>query len=151
MNECIPKKKLPNRKNLLWLSKRLTNLIKPRNLLYKRAKLTGDFSKYRAMRNKVTSALRSAKQSCFQRLNPKKSKEFWRAMNYLNKQQSTIPKLVDEYNVEATGNFEKADILNSFFSKCFNPSGSLEENTGSCTESPDESVEDLYCEVARAH
>ena len=99
------------------------------------------------MRNKVTSALLSAKQSYFQRLNPKKSKEFWRAMKYLNKQQSTIPTFVDEYNVEATDNFEKADMLNSFLSKCFNPSGSLEENTGSCTESSDESVGDLYCEV----
>ena len=71
-------------------------------------------------------------------------------MKYLNKQQSTFPTLVDEYNVEATGNFEKVNMLNSFFSKCFNPSGSLEENTGSCTESPDESVEDLYCEVEHA-
>ena len=36
-------------------------------------------------------------------------------MKYLNKQQSTIPTLVDENNVEATGNSEKADMLNSFF------------------------------------
>ena len=83
----------------------------------------------------------------FQRLNPKKSKEFWRAMKYLKKQQSTIPTLVDENNAEATSNQEKADMLNSFFTKCFNPSGSLEVNDGSCTESSDESIEDLFCEV----
>ena len=130
MNECIPKKKLPNRKNLPWLSKRLINLIKRRNLLYKKAKLTGNFSKYKAMQNKVTSELRSAKRSYLQSLNPKKSKEFWRAMKYLNKWQSTIPTLVDENNVEATSNSEKADMLNSFFLKCFNPLGSLRENTG---------------------
>ena len=57
MNECIPKKKLPNRKNLPWLTKKLITMIKRRNLLYKIAKLTGNFSKYRAMRNKVTSEL----------------------------------------------------------------------------------------------
>ena len=54
---------------------------------------------------------------------------------------------MDENSIEATSNPEKVDMLNSFFSKCFNPSGGLEENTGSCTESPDESVEDLYCEI----
>ena len=115
MNECIPKKKLPNRKNLPWLTKKPINMIKRRNLLYKRAKLTGNFSKYRAMRNKVASELRSAKRSYFQRLNPKKSKDFWRAIKYLNKQRSTIPTLVDEHKVEATSNIEKADMLNSFF------------------------------------
>ena len=35
MNECIPQKKLPNHKNLPWLSKRRINLIKQSNLLYK--------------------------------------------------------------------------------------------------------------------
>jgi hypothetical protein len=87
--------------------------------------LTGNFSKYRAMRNRVASELRSAKRSYFQKLNPKKPKEFWRAIKYLNKQKTTIPTLVDDDNVEATSNSEKADMLNSFFSKCFNPSGRL--------------------------
>ena len=72
-------------------------------------------------------------------------------MKYLNKQQSTIPTLVDENEVEATSNTEKADMLNSFFSKCFNPSGSLGENTGYSTnpEPPGEisSDEDLLCDV----
>ena len=52
---------------------------------------------------------------------------------------------MDKNNVEATSNPEMTDMLNSF-SKCFNPSGGL-ENTGSCSESPDVSVEDLYCEI----
>ena len=149
MNECIPKKKLPNHKNLPWMSKRLINLIKRRNLLYKRAKLTGNFSKYRAMRNRVATELRSAKRSYFQKLNPKKSKEFWRVMKYLKKQKSTIPTLVDDNNTEATSNSEKANMLNSFFSKCFNSAGSLGENAGCSTETPGEisGTEDLYCEV----
>ena len=68
------------------------------------------------MRNKVTSELQSAKRSYLHRLNPKKPKDFWRAMKYLNKQQSTIPTLVDEHEVEATSNIDKADMLNSLFS-----------------------------------
>ena len=41
----------------------------------------------------------------------------------------------------------RSHMLNSFFIKCFNPSGSLEVNDGSCTESSDEGIEDLFCEV----
>ena len=93
MNECIPKKKLPTCKNLPWLSK------------------------YRAIRNRVTSELRSAKRAYFQRLNPRNAKEFWKAVKYLSKQQSSIPTLVDDDNVEATSNSQKAEM----FSKCFNP------------------------------
>ena len=52
---------------------------------------------------------------------------------------------------EATSNFEKADMLNSFFCRCFNPSGRLKENAGCPTASPGETLgtEDLelYCEV----
>ena len=72
-------------------------------------------------------------------------------MKYLNKQQSTIPTLVDEHEVEATSNIEKADMLNSFFSKCFNPSGVLGENAGYSTNpGPPGEIsgdEDLYCDV----
>lgn len=62
-------------------------------------------------------------------------------MKYLNKQQSAIPTLVDENNVEATCNSEKADMLN--------PLGSLGENTSNSTDQPSKvsGGEDLYCEV----
>ena len=52
--------------------------IKRRNLLYKRGKVSGNLSKYKLMRNKVTCDLRIAKKSYFQKINPKKSKEFTR-------------------------------------------------------------------------
>ena len=68
-----------------------------------------------------------------------------------DKQRSTIPTLVDEHKVEATSNIEKADMLNSFFSKCFNPSGVLGENAGYSTNPGPSGVisgdEDLYCNV----
>ena len=53
--------------------------------------------------------------------------------------------------MEATSNIEKADMLNSFFSKCFNPSGVLGENAGySINPGPSGVIsddEDLYCNV----
>ena len=48
------------------------------------------------MKNKVTDELRKAKKSYFQKINPTNPKEFWRAINYLTKQQSSIPTLIDE-------------------------------------------------------
>ena len=41
-------------------------------------------------------------------------------MKYLNKHQSNIPTLTDEDGIEASTGAQKADMLNSFFSKCFN-------------------------------
>ena len=75
------------------------------------------------MRNKVACDLRKAKKSYFQKINPKEPKEFWRAVKYLSKQQSSIPIkfLMDEGGSEALTGAQKADImLNKFFSKCFN-------------------------------
>ena len=123
MEECIPKTVLPPRKNLPWLNKNLTRAMKKRNQLYKRAKQSGDFSKYKHARNNIVSNLRKAKKAFFGSLNPKNSKKFWKTMKYLNKQQCSIPTLRHgDANVQTdTG---KADLLNSFFSSCFNQSHS---------------------------
>ena len=72
------------------------------------------------MRNKVVRELRRVKESYFQKINPKKPKEFWRAIKYLSKQQSSIPTLVDEDGNEALTGSQKADMLSKFFSICFN-------------------------------
>ena len=41
-------------------------------------------------------------------------------MKYLTKCQSNIPTLTDKDGIEASSGSQKADLLNSFFSKCFN-------------------------------
>ena len=48
MEECIPKATLPPRRNRPWLTKKLIQAIRRRNFLYKRAKATGNYSKYRS-------------------------------------------------------------------------------------------------------
>ena len=93
--------------------KKLINSIKKR---YKQGKLSGNLSKYRLKRNKVTSELHLARRNFFQTLDPRRSKEFWRATKYLNKCQSNIPTLIDEDGIEASSGSQKADLLNSFFS-----------------------------------
>ena len=129
MEKCIPKKKLPKRKNLPWLNKRLVNSIKKRNLLFKQGKHSGNLSKYKLKRNKIALELRQAKQAYFRKLNPRKPKEFWQAMKHLRKQQSSIPTLTDDDGTVAHTSTEKAEMLNTFFAKCFNSESTpLEEN-----------------------
>ena len=148
MEDCIPKRTLPKRKNLPWLTKRLVRSIRKRNLLYKQGKLTGDLSKYKLLRNKVTSELRQAKRNFFKNLNPKKPKDFWKAVKYLNKQHSSIPMLIDEGGREAHTGPEKANMLNSFFSKCFNSmSAPLDESAYSGISVSGECLEDIMCNV----
>ena len=121
MEECIPKKRLPSRKNLPWLNRKLVTSMKKRNLLYRRAKRSGDFTKYKSAWNKLVSDIRKAKSTFFKKLNPRNPKEFWRAVKFLNKKQSSIPTLSSD-SCEASTGPEKANLLNIFFSKCFNQS-----------------------------
>ena len=73
------------------------------------------------MRNKVVKMVKSAKSSYFKNLNPRNKKCFWKAIKYLNKQQSTIPTLTYMYqDTTAKCDSEKASLLNEFLSVCFN-------------------------------
>ena len=122
MEETIPKAKLPNRKNLPWLNKRIIQLIRRRNTAFKRAKFTSNThlsSKYKKLRNKVVSLLREAKRSFFANIDPSNTKQFWKAIKLLNKSTTSIPSLTDGTS-EATSSTEKANMLNIFFQSCFN-------------------------------
>ena len=93
IEDCIPEGVLSPCKNLPWLNKNLICAMRKRNQLYKTAKQSGDFSKYKFARNRVVSKLRMAKRAYFSNLNPKNPKKFWKAMKYLNKSQCSIPTL----------------------------------------------------------
>ena len=122
MSACIPQQTLRRRRNVPWLTKNITRHIRKRNAAFQAATKSGKpehHAKYKKLRNKVVKLMRSAKSSYFQTLNPKDNKQFWKAVKYLNKQQSTIPTLHYQDTV-AESNFEKASLLNEFFSTCFN-------------------------------
>ena len=61
--------------------------MRKRNQLYKKAKQTGDFSKYKLACNKVVSNLCREKKAYFGNLNPKNP------VKYLDKSQCSIPTL----------------------------------------------------------
>ena len=61
------------------------------------------------------------KANYFKNLNPRDSKKFWKAVKYLNKQQSTIPTLLQGDQI-ASSDIHKAELLNAFFSSCVNTS-----------------------------
>ena len=146
MNECIPQRLLPNRRNLPWLSKSLVQLMRRKNMLFSKAKRSGkrsDVEKYKRIRNRVVTQLRNAKSSYFKNLNPKhNSKKFRSAVKYLNKKHNSIP-VLNHGSMTANTNEEKAEMLNSF-SNCFNPPlSSNNDTTASACEVS--SIDDLLC------
>ena len=145
MEECIPKATLPPKRNRPWLTKKLIQAIKRRNALFKRAKTTGNYSKYQSYRNKVVGYLRQAKKTYFQKLNPKCPRQFWKVCKLLNSTNSTIPTLVHG-DTTAQTDVQKAEMLNSFFASCFNMSQSPIESMDFRTPTPSEDFpSDLSC------
>ena len=96
-----------------------------RNWLYRRARKTGQaawMSEYKAARNKTLAKLRKEKQSYFDKhVNNVSSEQFWKTMKFLKKDAVSIPTLVDDGH-KAIEDQDKANVLSSFFSKCFNTS-----------------------------
>ena len=76
-------------------------------------------------RNEVTSMLK-----CSKRLNM--NKQFWKLVKYLNKKRVKFPPsqmirvqhptTSEDNKSTASDNFQKAEMLNQFFSKCYNHS-----------------------------
>ena len=81
----------------------------------------------------------------FKKLNPRKPKEFWRAVKYLRKQQSTIPTLTDDTGDVAHISLQKAEMMNKFFAKCFNSQSAPLEGAVTSTTALDDNPEELYC------
>ena len=113
MHETIPSGTIPPRRNRPWLTKKLIQAIRKRNALHKRAKATNNYTKYRHYRNKVVGLLKNAKMAYFRKLNPRKSKEFWKACNLLNRRTTTsIPTLkLSNSTTMAHTDLEKAELF----------------------------------------
>ena len=99
-----------------------TQAIRRRNALYnvhKQFKSTSVYQKYQAARNRVTAMLQLSKAKYFHKLRSQNSKDFWKSIKLLNKQDCSIPTLLSN-GVEVSDNSEKASLLNTFFYDCFN-------------------------------
>ena len=122
MSTCIPQQSLKRRRNVPWLTKNTIRHIRMRNAAFQAARGSAKpthYSKFRKLSNKVLKMIRNAKSSYFKNLNPRNKKQFWKAVKYLNKQQSTIPTL-HYHDTAAESDSEKASLLNECFSACFN-------------------------------
>ena len=150
MEDCIPRRALPKRRNLPWMSKKITQSIRKRNHLFKRAKHTNNYAthqKYKKMRNNVTTLLRNAKKTYMHGLDPYDKKKFWKTVKHLTKNSSSLPVLSQNGTV-ASSNIEKADMLNSFFGECLNHSlPPLDFSDMDELENMEECSEDLLCSV----
>ena len=122
MHACIPQQTLKKRRNLPWLSKNAIRLIRQRNATFQAAKRSGRphlVDKFKKLRNRVVRLLRNDKKSHLEQLNVRDKRKFWKAVKFLNRQQSSIPPLHYQ-GITAKSSQEKATVLNQFFSTCFN-------------------------------
>ena len=114
MAQSIPNRFLPPRRNLPWLTKPIIQSMRKRNTLFKKAKSSWNFTKYKRARNCTTNLLKLAKKRYFHSLNPKDSKKFWKAVKSLNKSKQSIPTLSHDGEV-ACDDADKANLLCSGF------------------------------------
>ena len=82
----------------------------------KRSKNPTHFAKYKEIRNDVTMVLRTAKQKYFDSLTSANSKQFWKTVKLVNKQEGSIPTLSQD-NVNAGTDEEISNMLNTYFFK----------------------------------
>ena len=78
-------------------------------------------SRYKELRNTVTSNLRSARSDYFKALKPS-NKSFWKIVRSLNRGNGCIPTLISQLGEEASTPASKAALLNDQFVKNFNSS-----------------------------
>ena len=140
MEQCIPKITISSHSNLPWLSNDLKKIFRARNAAFKQAKRTGlpnHLKKYKYLRNKATSMLRSAKRQYFNNiLDTSDCKAFWKTVKSITRNKSVIPTM-DHNGSAIHDDQEKVEILNCFFAECFNsslPPLSSEENVRSSEE-----------------
>ena len=129
---------------LPWLNKEIVQLITKRNLLFRRAHKSGnrdDQEKFKQLRNRVVSKLRSAKTKFFTNLHPHNTKDFWKLVKSVKPRSSTFPtlKLGD---IVATSDLEKASLLNDVF---INLSTPVLDVSDLPTTDPNECPESLFC------
>jgi len=70
---CFPKKSLPRRRNLPWMTKNLMRAIRKRNGFFRCARQNGSqsvFDRYKQQRNRIVKEMQKAKGHFFRNFNP---------------------------------------------------------------------------------
>jgi hypothetical protein len=93
--------------------------------------------------------MRQSKQNYFTKLKSFNKKQFWKAIKSFNKQKVSMPTLL-ENNTTASSSHEKAQMLNNFFSKCFNhslPALSFADRDDLDPVDETTAMDDIHCTV----
>ena len=114
--------------------------------MFKLGKCTGNYAKFKYARNKFVAKLCNAKEKLFANLDPRDQNKFWKTVKYLNNSAVSIPTLFHNDTLVASDK-GKANLLNSFFSTCFNTSHPPLSNDNQCSVKPIECCEEILCTV----
>ena len=127
ISDTIPSKQIKPKTKVPYLTADLLHLVRKKSRLFRFAKQSGTttaWSKYTKIRNRLTSALRSAKKAYFHQMAASISfpRDFWSSYHKLNPKYSRTPASLHHHNTKAITSIEKATLLNSFFTGCFTTS-----------------------------
>ncbi len=157
MSECIPSKFVKSHQRCPYFSAELTLLIRRKQRLYKQANQLNSphsWSKYNKARNRLTSALRSAKRDYLTRLSNNIScpKDFWSAVHKMSPSRQRIPNDVLLLSDSASTPLGKANLFNKFFSSCFGPpSQPFPPAQTFSPPSHGSSIQDITCKEEEVH
>ncbi len=128
LQNSIPNKVVTIRtQDIPWFKNNIRRLIRKRNRIHKRAKVTNsetEWANFRNIRNEVTKLIRKSKSEYENKLiekvnDPNTSVKTWfKLAKQLRSKHtsSTIPTLIHD-GIEASADTDKVELLNSFFSK----------------------------------
>ena len=125
MDDCIPSKLLTIKKTLPWFNAEICRAIKKCDFyhrLYKSSFSEAIHNRYRSLRNSVVSTLRKAKFSYLNSTSTliRSSKDFWSVYHSLTPNRERLPHSLTNGSVSAVSPKSKENLLNSYFSSCFN-------------------------------
>ena len=150
MDECIPSKVLAIKKSLPWFNADISQTIKKRDYYHHLCK--SSFSeiihrRYRSLRNTVVSALRKANFTYLNSMSTliRSSKDFWSVYHSLTPNRERLPHSLTNGSVSAVSPKSKTNLLNSYFSSCFNTPSLSAPSLGSHSHSTHPTLSSVEC------
>ena len=124
IDHCIPSKYSSPSSFPPWIDSDLKMKIKRRQKLFTQAKRFNSSTIHQAycsLRNNIISTIRLKRFQFFRSLSSSSPKKFWSYVRSTRKTSSSVPPLTFNDKI-FTSDCDKADILNKYFSGCFNSS-----------------------------
>jgi len=125
MSQCIPNKIASIKNEPRWITRKIKLLIKKRSRLFQQAKrgYNPRVWKYQSARNKIVSAVRSAKATYLRNLTNQLNapRDFWSHYHSVKCLPSRIPATLQNGSTSSTTTLSKANMLNKYFCSFMNP------------------------------